>query len=554
MNKKLGIKIWLLVIGSFFLFSILYPFLSLAQERQKIGEIRIELPAPPKVLIRELPGEPPIVRLVNIFRSRLALCPGPEAPPADKPQPKCDLTLDPKDTDATAGRYNGKAVCDGYNKNLDCILIGRAESPLGIDKEFVTFGGITSVYNFKGTVKEGGKHTWTIYNPFGKECVSQAATRSSLCSLTAKPMVVDGEGKYDLSAVCTGVNAPCRLDTPAVAAGQFSGSRDFKRQIPPDDPVGRRGHELFSKSDNYEEACDSIIVSRVGAAPAVPPAAVAPSSGSCALGVSGVIDNSYMVTAQCTGAAQPCSLDISGTEQVKAFRGIHKQRYQFVNPSGDQVVVEGTPFGGEAVKCEQSVSPAIIATERIIPAECSFRAVSNPTGQDGFFKTFVTCLNGSIDTVSPCELVLYDNSASRSVSQQFQNNGEYAYTISKGPVTVTLANKDHSVCKEEIVHKPKAGQTTQVPCPSISVLTTSLPDGTVNTAYSKSLDNSSTTQPYSWSLSSGSLPSSLSISSGGTISGTPDISGLSSFTVQVTDSCSTSRSDTQDLSINISGY
>ena len=68
-----------------------------------------------------------------------------------------------------------------------------------------------------------------------------------------------------------------------------------------------------------------------------------------------------------------------------------------------------------------------------------------------------------------------------------------------------------------------------------TITTRSLPDGTVGESYSAELSASGGATPYSWSLSSGSLPSGLSLnSSTGEISGTPDLAGTRSFTVRVT--------------------
>ena len=71
-----------------------------------------------------------------------------------------------------------------------------------------------------------------------------------------------------------------------------------------------------------------------------------------------------------------------------------------------------------------------------------------------------------------------------------------------------------------------------------SITTSSLPDGTGNIAYSKTLAASGGSGTYTtWSIKSGTLPGALSLnSSTGVISGTPTTSGTSNFTVQVTDS------------------
>ena len=71
----------------------------------------------------------------------------------------------------------------------------------------------------------------------------------------------------------------------------------------------------------------------------------------------------------------------------------------------------------------------------------------------------------------------------------------------------------------------------------LSVTTTSLPDGTVNHAYSQTLTASGGKAPLTWSVIAGVLPPGLSLNSAtGVISGTPTLNGASNFTVQVTDS------------------
>ena len=82
-----------------------------------------------------------------------------------------------------------------------------------------------------------------------------------------------------------------------------------------------------------------------------------------------------------------------------------------------------------------------------------------------------------------------------------------------------------------------------------AVVTSSLPEGTAGVAYGQSLAVLGGTPPYSWSLSSGTLPGGILLSTGGILSGTPGAAGTYYFTVAVMDSLGSS--DTQDLSITI---
>ncbi|MGH3132923.1 MAG: putative Ig domain-containing protein, partial [Gaiellaceae bacterium] len=83
-----------------------------------------------------------------------------------------------------------------------------------------------------------------------------------------------------------------------------------------------------------------------------------------------------------------------------------------------------------------------------------------------------------------------------------------------------------------------------------TITTTSLPDGTVDVAYSETLQATGGTPPYTWSLDSGALPAGLTLdASTGAVTGTPTAAGTSPFTVRVTDSAT--QSDTQPLSITV---
>jgi hypothetical protein len=71
----------------------------------------------------------------------------------------------------------------------------------------------------------------------------------------------------------------------------------------------------------------------------------------------------------------------------------------------------------------------------------------------------------------------------------------------------------------------------------LTIMTTSLPGGSITTAYSQTVKSSGGTGAITWSVSAGSLPGGLSLSSTtGTISGTPSAPGNFSFTIEATDS------------------
>ncbi len=76
------------------------------------------------------------------------------------------------------------------------------------------------------------------------------------------------------------------------------------------------------------------------------------------------------------------------------------------------------------------------------------------------------------------------------------------------------------------------------------------PAGWTNTVYNYTLTESGGTSPFTWSVSSGSLPAGVSLSADGTLSGTPTATGTFGFTVKVTDANSQSATQVTSLTIN----
>jgi len=96
-------------------------------------------------------------------------------------------------------------------------------------------------------------------------------------------------------------------------------------------------------------------------------------------------------------------------------------------------------------------------------------------------------------------------------------------------------------------------KTLSITIATMAITTTTLPNGTLGVAYTpQTLGVSGGTSPYTWTVSSGALPTSLSLASGtGIISGTPSVAGAFSFTARVADSAS--HTATKPLTINIAG-
>ena len=109
--------------------------------------------------------------------------------------------------------------------------------------------------------------------------------------------------------------------------------------------------------------------------------------------------------------------------------------------------------------------------------------------------------------------------------------------------TVTVSNSAGSATSTAALLTVNAVTST------LKITTAQLPAGTLANPYTSTLAATGGTPPYTWSLSSGALPSGLAMNSAGNISGSPTVAGTSPFTVVVKDS--TGASASANLSINV---
>lgn len=118
----------------------------------------------------------------------------------------------------------------------------------------------------------------------------------------------------------------------------------------------------------------------------------------------------------------------------------------------------------------------------------------------------------------------------------------------QGGATFTVKVSDSSTPTPQTATR----QFTILISPSISITTSSLPNGTVGTAYNSSLSEAGGVSPFSWTVTVGSLPAGLSLNNAtGAITGTPTSAGTANFTAQVVDNSSPHQSATKALSITI---
>jgi hypothetical protein len=118
----------------------------------------------------------------------------------------------------------------------------------------------------------------------------------------------------------------------------------------------------------------------------------------------------------------------------------------------------------------------------------------------------------------------------------------------QGTTTHTFTLRDNSVPAQAV--QQTLNLTIAPPAGTLTITTTSLPNGTVGQPYSRPVQATGGTGTFTWTISAGTLPPNLNLDpASGVISGTPTAAGTSSFTVRVQDTAG--QSDTQGLSITI---
>ena len=85
---------------------------------------------------------------------------------------------------------------------------------------------------------------------------------------------------------------------------------------------------------------------------------------------------------------------------------------------------------------------------------------------------------------------------------------------------------------------------------SITLSPSTLPTPVIGTAYNQSVTASGGTAPYTFAITTGALPAGLTLSSSGTLSGTPTAGGTFNFTVSATDQATTSGSRAYTMTIS----
>jgi hypothetical protein len=103
-----------------------------------------------------------------------------------------------------------------------------------------------------------------------------------------------------------------------------------------------------------------------------------------------------------------------------------------------------------------------------------------------------------------------------------------------GAVTLQ-SNAINASCAVSLPPGPPTPPGAPAPCPALALSPATLPNGTVGVAYSQTMAASGGTPPYTFKVTSGTLPTGLTLTPAGVLAGTPTTAATFNFTIEVTD-------------------
>jgi hypothetical protein len=146
----------------------------------------------------------------------------------------------------------------------------------------------------------------------------------------------------------------------------------------------------------------------------------------------------------------------------------------------------------------------------------------------------------------------YSDGSTQNLTTQVAWSSSQTSVAQINPSGLATGNAPGSTTITATLSGASGNAALQVQAPPLSIVTTILPSGPMETPYSVHLSGTGGTLTYNWSLESGSLPAGLGVNPGsGVISGTPSTVGVYNFTIRLTDSGEPVQSVTKSLAITI---
>ncbi|OAN63896.1 hypothetical protein A7X12_19030 [Sphingomonas sp. TDK1] len=243
--------------------------------------------------------------------------------------------------------------------------------------------------------------------------------------------------------------------------------------------------------------------------------------------------------------------------------------------SGVQVVTTG---GTAPYSCSTTLASGALPAGTQLDTNCTITGTPTASGTFSFTANVTdssvpsgfTQATGSLSlviasptlTLSPAAGALPAGTVGANYSQSFTAGGgtaPYSYAISAGTLPAglilsgstvagtpfqdgtfnfTVTATDSASAGSGGPYSVSKSYSITVSAPTITLTPTSLPGATAGVGYNQNITASGGVTPYTYVITAGALPAGLTLSSSGTLSGTPSAGGSFTFTVTATDSSS----------------
>jgi len=268
-----------------------------------------------------------------------------------------------------------------------------------------------------------------------------------------------------------------------------------------------------SVQDPTKSATASVTITSL----ATPPVTVTVSPGSATLGV---------------GQTQQFSATVTGTTSAAATGLTNPAVTWSVSPAVGTISSGGLYTAPATLGSPQTVT--VTATSVADPSKTATASVTiTPPVTVSVTPTAATMLPSQAQTFTATVGGTTNTGVTWSIAPAtgtISSSGLYT-----APPTIS-STRSVMVTATSVADATKSASATVTLIPPVQITTSSLPGGTVGTAYNATLAATGGVAPYTWSVASGQLPPGTSLStSTGLISGTPTTAGSYNITMQVTD-------------------
>ena len=263
-------------------------------------------------------------------------------------------------------------------------------------------------------------------------------------------------------------------------------------------------------------------------------------------GFAATVGTPYTQTFTFNGGAQPWS----GFQVTNLPSGL-----SITGTTANSVTVSGTPTQAGSFNLNASATDSSTGNGPYTVGQAFTLAVAAPTlalapAATTFNAPYGTAYSQSFTASGGIGPYTYARTGTLPPGVSFSGNTVSGIATAPGSFSFTITATDTGATGTGSPFTIAQNYTIEVAAPTIVVNPAMLPNPTAGTAYSQTISASVGVAPYSTTVTSGSLPSGITLTTGGVLSGTSNDFGTFNFTVTATDANGQTGSRAYTLTIN----